>query len=190
LLILSNLDPTLQSPPKRKVLLYRGQNASLNEDQSSPSHSSGLFDNVHLKEKLSSSEQREEPALSNNSRSSQRQDNSNSRHAGSLDKFSEDPKRNSLNRERANMPPTFGEDQFNTAVFQQVLESPPPSKDKFTNVDRMLAEHKKKKAMQQKFIDLNHPDQHASPFLKKQKTPKSGSKVSFDLNKGKIFPEN
>lgn len=185
MLISSYLDPTLQSPPKRKVLLYRGQNSNLNEDQSSPAKNSDLFENVHLKEKLSSSDQREELASSNNSRSSQRQENSNSRHAGSLDKFAEDPKRNSLNRERANLPPTFGEDQFNTAVLQQVLESPPPSKDKFTNVDRMLAEHRRKKAVQQqKFIDLNLPEQHASPFLKKQKTPKSGSKVSFDLNRG------
>ena len=184
MLILSYLDPTLQSPPKRKVLLYRGQNSSLNEDPSSPTKHIDLFENIHLKEKLSSSDQREEPALSNNSRSSQRQENSNSRHGGSLDKFAEDPKRNSLNRDRANLPPTFGEDQFNTAVLQQVLESPPPSKDKFTNVDRMLSEHRKKKAMQQKFIDLNLPDQHASPFLKKPKTPKSGSRVSFDLNRG------
>jgi hypothetical protein len=182
LLILSFLDLTLQSPPKKKILLYRGQSESLNEEPIS-NKGSDLFDNAHLKEKIASYDLKEDPTLSSNSRSSQRQDNSNSRHAGSLDKVVEDPKRNSLNRDRANLPPTFGEDQFNNAVMQQVLESPPPSKDKFTNIDRMLADHKKKKAIE-KFIDLKIPDQHASPYLKKQRTPKSGSKVSFDLNKG------
>ena len=185
MLILSFLDPAFQSPPKRKVLLYRGQNSSPNTDTSQPTpyQNSDLFDNIHLKEKASSHEQRDDAALSNNSRSSQRQENSHSKHNGSLETFAEDPKRNSLNRDRANLPPTFGEDQFNTAVLQQVLESPPPSKEKFNNVEKMLSDHKKKRAME-KFIDLKIPDQHASPFLKKQKEPRSASKVSFDLKKG------
>jgi len=178
----SGSNPEFQSPPKRKVLLYRGQNSSPNTDQSSPYQNSDLFENIQLKEKISSQDTRDDAVLSNNSRSSQRQENSNSKHNGSLDKFTEDPKRNSLNRDRANLPPTFGEDQFNTAVLQQVLESPPPSKEKFNNVEKMLTDHKKRKAMQ-KFIDLKIPDQHASPFLKKQREPKSGSKVSFDLKK-------
>jgi len=103
-------------------------------------------------------------------------------HGGSLDNLYNEAKKE-LNKA---LPPTFGDDQFNIMVNQQIADSPMNSQEKPGKIERMLQEHKKKKILQKIFAVKK--EEQPSPRLGLDSSAKSSSKLSYDmLQRGKIF---
>ena len=67
-------------------------------------------------------------------------------YGGSLDNLNADSKResNAFNKDR-NKLPTFGEDDFDNAVTRQ-LNNSPANKSKMTKLERLLEDHKRRRA--------------------------------------------
>lgn len=74
--------------------------------------------------------------------------------------------------------PTFGEDEFNMAVAKQISESPSSVKKKPSKIDKMLEEHRKRKALQQYLETKNSPG--LSPILPEQRTVSKDSNITSE----------